>query len=244
MKRLWILAILLIGGLASTIQAQQYTGISGLVHVPTAEMSPKSNGRIGGHYLYQALTPDKVQFKGKEYNTFSHYVAFSPLSWIELSYTCVFKKGLDNNGKEAFTDRSWFTSAKIRALKETDNWPAIAIGTQNARDYFRKRDFKYYYVNSYVSATKHFDVALGTLGTHLTYRQYENDDAQDQWGGIVGGVTYQPNSVDNLLLSAEYNGDVMIASAQLKMWKYVVFQAILVDGIHFCGGVGLSLPLN
>ncbi len=242
MKKI-VALVLCLGSLSASLYAQQYTGITGLVHVPTADMSKKSNGRIGAHYLYESLTPDNYQFRGKEYSTFSQYVAFTPFSWVELSYTNILLKGLDNDGKEAFTNNHWFTSLKIQPVKESESLPSIAIGTQNAREYFRKRKEKSRYCNTYVSATKHFAIPTGSLGAHLTYRQYENDDAHAQWGGLVGGVTYIPYSMDNLQLSAEYNGDVLIAAGQLKLWKYIVVQSMLVNGVHFCGGVGLSLPL-
>lgn len=243
MKKIFALLLVCLGGISANLSAQQYTGITGLVHVPTAEMSEKSNGRIGGHYLYESLTPDSYRFRGDEYSTFSQYIAFTPFSWVELSYTNILTKGLDGDGKEAFTGNHWFTSMKIQPVKEGEFNPAIAIGTQNAREYFRNRKPKSRYCNTYISATKHFGIPSGSLGAHLTYRQYENDDAHDQWGGIVGGVTYTPDSMENLQISAEYNGDAFITAGQWTVWKYLVLQAIIVDGTHFCGGAGLSLPL-
>lgn len=243
MKKLVALLFICLGCISTKLYAQKYTGITGLVHIPTADMTEKSNGRIGAHYLYESLTPNNYRFQGEEYNTFSQYIAFTPFSWVELSYTNLFIKGLDSDGNEAFTGNHWFTSMKLLPLKESEQWPGIAIGTANAREYFRKRKNKSRYCNTYISATKHFDIPLGSLGAHLTYRQYLNDDAHDQWGGVVGGLTYTPNNMENLQISAEYNGDVFITAGELRLWKYVVFQAMLVDGTNLCGGVGLNIPL-
>ena len=38
--------------------AQQYTGTSGMVHIPTGEMHHEGDALIGAHFLNKAMMPD------------------------------------------------------------------------------------------------------------------------------------------------------------------------------------------
>lgn len=55
--------------------AQQYTGLSGLIHVPSAEMNAEGDARIGIHFLNKHFTPGHLfSYEGNKYNTFSYYL--------------------------------------------------------------------------------------------------------------------------------------------------------------------------
>ena len=51
MKRL-LWSLLLSLGFLSSIRGQEYTGITGMIHVPTAEMATEGEARIGVFFLY------------------------------------------------------------------------------------------------------------------------------------------------------------------------------------------------
>lgn len=62
MKRttmLMILSFLFLAGSIKQIHAQQYTGMSGLIHVPSADMDKAGEIRIGAHFLNKNFTPDR-----------------------------------------------------------------------------------------------------------------------------------------------------------------------------------------
>ena len=91
-KALFGLCMLLSGGLVS-LKAQDYTGISGLVHVPTAEIQPEGEARFGSYYLNSHFLPDNFQHTDiGRYNTFNYFLALAPFSWMEISYVCTFFK--------------------------------------------------------------------------------------------------------------------------------------------------------
>ena len=76
----------------SSVCAQQYTGMSGLIHVPSADMDEVGVARIGAHFLNREFTPDmRFNFNGK-YHTISHYLSITPFRWIEIGYTCTLQK--------------------------------------------------------------------------------------------------------------------------------------------------------
>lgn len=63
--------------LVGTIQAQEYTGITGMIHVPTAEMASEGDARIGVSFLNREFLPETVNdFNGTRYHSYNHYFKF------------------------------------------------------------------------------------------------------------------------------------------------------------------------
>lgn len=68
MRRL--IACLLVGLLLGcAIQAQEYTGITGMIHVPTAEMALEGDARIGVSFLNREFLPEMMVFDGEKYDS-------------------------------------------------------------------------------------------------------------------------------------------------------------------------------
>lgn len=117
--------------------AQQYTGTTGLIHVPSAEMNKEGDVRIGGHFINKHQIPDEgFSYQGEKYNTFSYYLSITPFSWIELGYTCTLLKQVhspiyDGHGYE---EKDRYFSLKLRPLKEGKWHPAVAIGCNDISD--------------------------------------------------------------------------------------------------------------
>ena len=87
-----LLSIFLVG-IPLTGIAQQYTGMSGLIHVPSADMDESGVARVGAHFLNREFTPDVgFDYEGK-YHTISHYLSITPFRWMEIGYTCTLQKG-------------------------------------------------------------------------------------------------------------------------------------------------------
>ena len=111
-------------------QAQQYTGTSGMVHIPTGEMQHEGDALIGAHFLNKAMTPDTgFLYLGEKYNTFDYYLALTPFSWIEMSYVCTERRrAINEQTGEIQWSKDRYASVKIQPLKEGKYWPAVAIG--------------------------------------------------------------------------------------------------------------------
>ena len=245
-KALFGLCMLLSGGLVS-LKAQDYTGISGLVHVPTAEIQPEGEARFGSYYLNSHFLPDNFQHTDiGRYNTFNYFLALAPFSWMEISYVCTFFKAHQYNDPEAkvgyyMKDRHF--NVKLRPLKEGRYWPAIAVGAQDPTRSVKDSSGDYtYFQNFYAVASKHLDLQGHELSAHLAYRYYRSD-LNRKWRGVAGGVAYRPAFAHNLRVTGEYTNDAFIVGADCLLWRHLFLQASLQDGKYFSGGLSLQMNL-
>lgn len=242
MKRL-LWSLLLSLGFLSSIRGQEYTGITGMIHVPTAEMATEGEARIGVFFLNREFLPDKMNYQGEKYNTTDHFLAITPFPWIELAYVCTIEKGKDNDGHVGHNMKDRYFAVKVRPLKEGKYWPAVAIGMQDPGRTVEDKHGDYaYFQNFYAVATKHFDFGQHELGVHLAYRYYRSD-FNAKWRGVAGGVTYRPAFFRELRLMAEYTGDDVNVGADCRLWRYLFLQASLQNGKYFTGGVCFKINL-
>ena len=236
--------------LSMRLCAQQYTGTTGLIHVPSAEMNKEGDVRIGGHFINKHQTPDEVfSYQGEKYNTFSYYLSITPFSWMELGYTCTLLKQVhspvyDGHGYE---EKDRYFSLKLRPLKESKWYPAVAIGCNDISDSYSLFNFdddavEALFGNYYVAASKHLSWKREEIGVHLAYRHFVKD-YNSKWNGVVGGITYSPSFARNLRGIVEYTGDEINIGADCLLWKHLLLQASLQDGKYFSGGVCFQMNL-
>lgn len=247
-KTFWI--ILCLACLSLRLSAQQYTGMTGLLHVPSAEMNKEGDARIGVHFINKHQTPDEgISYQGEKYNTFSYYLSITPFSWIELGYTCTLLKQVhspvyDGHGYE---EKDRYFSLKLRPVREGKWHPAIAIGCNDISDSYSLFNFgndavEALFGNYYVTASKHILWKSEKIGVHIAYRHFVKD-YNSKWNGIVGGMTYHPSFVRNLRAIAEYTGNEFNIGADYLLWKHLLLQASLQDGKYFSGGVCFQINL-
>lgn len=247
--------------LTMTAKAQQYTGMTGLIHTPSAEMNKEGTARVGTHFLNKEFTPDAFDFKGK-YHTADYYLSITPFSWVEVAYTCTLQKNyrrdgnaniIGNETRYYYQDR--YFSIKLRPLKEDKWWPAIAVGTNDPigtdSDQGTEREGEkptngdgksQYFANYYIAATKHIEIRQHELGIHVAYRHWKRD-YNSKWNGVVGGITYRPSFYKPLRIIAEYTGNEVNVGADCLLWKHLLLQASLQDGKYFSGGVCFQMNL-
>ena len=254
----WLLVMIFLT-FQTTAAAQQYTGTTGLIHTPSAEMNKEGTARIGVHFLAKEFSPQPFS-----YNTGTYYLSITPFSWVEIAYTCTLQKGsrkdVDGNWekKTGYYYQDRYFSLKLRPLKEGKYWPAIAIGTNdpygtNGKN--NKADIpanegksnnddgkSQYFCNYYIAATKHFPINNHQIGIHAAYRKWKRDYNR-KWNGLVGGITYQPCFAKNLRVIAEYTGGDINVGADCLLWKHLLLQTSLQDGKYFSGGVCFQMNL-
>lgn len=238
-KRLRLLTLTVMMWLAGAFcaQAQQYTGMTGLIHIADAEMDTVGTARIGAHFLNKEFTP-KQAFK---YNTGDVYLSLTPFSWVEIGYTMTFfRHGFANNKKDRYF------SVKFRPLKEGKYYPAVAIG---ANDFISSGIWESldptkpdnlsngYFRNYYIAATKHFDLKGHELGATLGYRYFTNGRSLNHFTGVVGGVTYRPKFFKPLRAILEYAGRDVNFGVDCLLWKHLLIQASLQRFKYPSGGV-------
>ena len=231
--------------------AQQYTGVSGLIHVPSAEMNRAGDARIGAHFINRHATPDArfFSYEGKKYDTFSYYLSLTPFSWIELGYTCTLVKVMasPNYDGHGYEEKDRYFSLKLNPLREGKWWPAIAVGCNDISDSFSlfnldDKAVEATFGNYYVAATKHFVWNGEEIGAHVSYRHFVKH-INRKWNGVVGGVTYRPSFARNFRTIAEYTGHEINIGVDCLLWKHLLLQASLQNGKYFSGGVCFQLNL-
>lgn len=72
MRRL-LIGLLVVMGCIPILRAQEYSGVTGMIHVPTAEMATEGEARIGFFFLNQEFLPDTYQYEGEKFNTTNHF---------------------------------------------------------------------------------------------------------------------------------------------------------------------------
>lgn len=253
LKKGLVALLMLLGVCTVPMYAQQYTGMSGLIHVPSADMCPEGEARVGGHFLNKEFVPDEAfdcLGKGK-YHTTNHYLSITPFRWIEIGYTCTLMKGLkdsENADDIGFYHKDRFFSIKLRPVEERKWWPSIAIGsndpvtTESKGKDVEEKNRNQIFSNFYVAATKHFDLQGHSIGLHLAYRKWKRS-YNGKWNGTVGGITYQPSFQKNLRLIAEYTGNDMNVGFDWKLWKHLLIQSSLQNGKYFSGGICFCINL-
>lgn len=226
--------------------AQGYTGISGMFHVPTAEMLQEGTARIGAFFLNGEFLPDKLAYNDTKYNTFNHYLGLTPFPWIEISYVCTLTKGaknLDESQGVGYNQKDRFFSVKLRPLKEGKWWPAIAVGAQDPGRTIKDKSGDYaFFQNFYLAATKHACWQGHEWGGHLAYRYYRSD-FNARWRGIAGGLTFRPGFARNLRAMVEYTGNDVNVAVDCLLWKHLFLQGGLQNGKYFSGGICFQMNL-
>lgn len=235
------------------LKAQLYTGLSGLINTPSADMNEEGDARIGCYYMNSHFTPDGdgrhgFEYNGEKYNTMDFYASITPFRWMEIGYTItLFKSLLDGYDKPKYNQKDRYFSVKLNPIREGKYIPAIAIGANDVtgsptKRHTRGSNYVGYFCNYYIAATKHFKPYGHDISVNVAYRYCPNI-YNEKWEGIVGGITYSPSSYKPLRIIAEYTGNEVNVGADCLLWKHIFLQAVLTDGTHFSGGICFQMNL-
>ena len=243
-RRIYISVISLM--LFASLSAQQYLGLSGMIHVPTADMDTAGVARVGAHFIPKSMMPDRMTLDGEKFNSFTNYLSLTPFRWIQLGYGyTLWKMHQDKDPKKGvgFYSKDRYFSLKIQVLPEGKWWPSVAVG---GNDVWGSSDggasASNFYKNWFVSASKHLDLSGHDLGAHVTYRWWKRD-FNKKWNGLVGGITYSPSFYKPLRVMCEWDGNEVNIGADCRLFKYVLIQCALIDFRYFNAGLCLYIPL-
>lgn len=243
MKHLISIMMLFISAL--TLQAQQYSGMSGLIHVPSAEMDSVGDARIGAHFLHKYFTPNTDSFTeypgGNKINTFDAYISLTPFWWMEIGYAMTFERRRMTPDDRVRHMKDRHFSVKLNPLREGRWWPAVACGIQDVYS-FGSRDHVGLYSNYYIAATKHLDMRGHRLGFTAVYRYYDRSYNR-RWNGVVGGITYSPSFAPNWRAIVEWTGCAVNFGIDCLLWRHILLQASLQDGKYPSAGLCYKVNL-
>lgn len=236
---------------SATCVAQLYTGMSGLIKNPSAEMNNSGDAVIAGYYLDKHFTPgEEIGFahNGKKYNTFDFSIALTPFEWLEIGYTFTLMKTLvEGANKPQFNHKDRYFSIKVNPLKEGRYYPAIAIGSNDfigspGKIHNDGGSGAGYFCNYYIVATKHFIPHGHSFGVDLGYR-YVPVSYGKKWQGVIAGATWRPKWIPSLRVIGEWTGNEVNIGADILLWKHLFIQAALIDCRYFSGGIAYKVNL-
>lgn len=225
--------------------AQEYHGITGLLHIPSAETDSSGTFRGGVSYFYKEFIP--AQF-GQKFNTFGYTIGITTWKWMEISYSATLLKYIipDKSPHPRFYNEDRHVNVKVVPLYERHWWPGLAVGMDDVGRFNRIKDGdnnNNYYQNIYIVGSKHFDIQENELGVHILYRYYSQEKNASR-RGIAGGVTFRPSFYRPLRIIAEWDGVGVNAGADVLLWRHLFLQACLVHGRGFTGGISYHYTIH
>ena len=229
MKR-FLLIILTIFLFTSDIKAQFTDGITGLLHMPNAEVQKDATFFLGGNFLNKHNLPND---KWWGHDTYNYFVNITLFNRIEIAYICTLVKGKNNGywpqqtwGK--FTNQDRHFAGKIQLIKEGE-WlnymPSIAIGVSDPTsgtggDYINmgvNGNNNGYFNHWYVAITKNFEFKnIGRLGVHITYLYNKRTDYP--LNGPAFGINFRPLIHKNINFIAEYDAKTINVGGIYSLW--------------------------
>lgn len=228
------------------MRAQMYTGMTGMIQNPTAEMDKAGSFRIGGHFLNKHFWPEGSLLESRGYHTYDFYASLTPFWWVELGYTFTLMKGEPSEpGKHAhYNMKDQYFSVKFNPLREKEGkwWPAIAIGANDILTFENLGGPNQYFGNAYLVATKNLDVKGNVFGATLGYR-YFFSHYNKNWTGIVAGLTYRPFFYRDLRIMGELAGRYVNLGIDCLLFKHILLQFSLDKCKYPSGGIAFTANL-
>lgn len=211
-------------------KAQYTNGVTGLLHMPNAEVQKDATFIIGGNFLNKHNLPNNNWWG---YHTYNYFINITFLDRIEISYICTLVQGKNNGyhwpqhtwGKFVNQDRHF--ASKIQLIKEGEWWehmPAIAIGvndptTGSGGDYTNmaiQGNGNGYFNRMYAAVTKHIHIPFGELGLHATYLYNKRTDYP--LNGLGWGINFRPDFHRNLNFIVEHDTKTLNIGALYSLW--------------------------
>ena len=252
MAAVWV--CLLFGVL--TCKAQLTNGVTGLLHMPSADMQRDGTLMIGGNFLNRHNLPNNYWWG---YDSYNYFLNVTFLKRLEIAYVCTLFKGKKENsywpeitwGKFVNQDRHF--AARLQVLREVEWWkhmPALVLGvndptTGSGGDYTNmavEGNGNGYFNRMYIAMTKHFDVRVGELGVHAAWLYNRRTDYP--LNGPAVGVNFKPAFHKELNLIAEYDSKTVNVGFTYSMWSdhfNLLFE--LQDGKYVSAGLVYKVNL-
>lgn len=231
MKRFIFILLLCFELCIANMNAQFTNGVTGLLHMPNAEMQKDGTVVIGGNFLNKHNLPSENWWG---YNTYNYFINITFFSRVEVAYICTLVQGKKNGyhwpvftyGRFVNQDRHF--AGRLQAVKEGEWWkhmPSIVLGVNDPTSGANGFDFTEFETSGsqngffnrwYIAMTKHFNIPYGELGVHVTYLYNKRTDYP--LNGPAFGINFRPHLHKNLNLIAEYDAKTINVGATYALW--------------------------
>lgn len=256
MKNFILFLCLCLGLGAGKIHAQFTNGVTGLLHMPNAEMQRDGTFVLGGNFLSKENLPNNRWWG---YDTYNYFVNVTFFDRLEIAYVMTLVQGKNNGyhwpeftyGKFVNQDRHF--AARIQAVKEGEWWkhmPSIVLGVNDPTtgghfDYTEgavSGESNGYFNRWYIAATKHFETRYGELGVHAAYLYNKRTDYP--LNGPAVGVNFRPNFDRDLNFIVEYDAKTFNIGATYSIWAdHFNFLVELQQGRYLSAGLVYKVNL-
>lgn len=257
--KIGLLAILL-GYFPIKSYAQLTDGMTGLLHMVTAEVQKDATLMLGGNMLHKNNIPSPHWWttKSGHYNTYNYYLNLALFDRVEISYICTLVQGRPTWPSytwEKFTNQDRHFAGKIQLVKEGEWWkhmPAIAVGvsdptTGGGNDYSDLNvsgSGNGFFNRWFAAMSKHFQLkGIGEVGLHATYLYNQRTDYP--LNGIGWGINFRSNFHKNLNLIVEHDTKTLNVGALYSLWAdhfNVLFE--LQEGKYISAGLVYKVNLK
>jgi len=199
MKKLILIVLLLVGGVAS---GQSVTGTSGLIHIPSARMLEDGQLVIGAAFIPKPYFQRYERRLNPGLNTFVTYALF-PFMEVMFRYTHELNVPVTME-TEYFPDRMF--GFRARLLKEKKYLPALVLGLQDASAIFGETCLNCSnYTATYFVSSKNIKTGFGNFDLSIGYAfDFKELKAKD-YKGVFGGVSFTSSFYDDLSILFEHN---------------------------------------
>lgn len=256
LRKVFLVCILSVYTLITNGQA--FSGTTGLIYMPTADMQKDKTFMFGGNYLNTNHL--STHFHSKEVNyTFNYYLNITFFPWLEIGYTCTLVHA--DHGSKYFPEKVWGTFpnqdrafyGRLRLWKE--GWwkawtPQLVIGLDDPGSHEsygggeiisgNTKGSNNYATRYYIAATKHFNYkGIGTLGIHAAYIHGRAKGIPEYKQPAIGANFRLSLTEDELYkkflnglnIMAEYDARTINLGVNYSIWKD---QINLTCGLNDC----------
>lgn len=254
-----------------SVYSQAFTGTTGLIYMPTADMQKDKTFLFGGNYLNTHHL--STHFQSKEVNhTWNYYINITFFPWLEIGYTCTLVHADHGStyfpevvwGKFANQDRAF--NGRLRLWKEKwwKSWtPQIVFGIDDAGSHeaygggeiiSNGKHTNNYGTKYYLAASKHLEfTGLGELGMHLAYihskakgiPKYSRPAAGVNFRFSLIGEEFYQKALNGLNLMAEYDARTVNLGFNYAIWKdRINLLCAWNECKHFSGGIHFKICLK
>ena len=199
--------------------AQNSVGVTGGIHIPTAEMQPGGTLMAGGGFVPKEIMPSSSRYA----DTYHYYVNFTMFPALEagLNFTL-----LKLNGARHYNNQDRNGTVRLRLWKQGRlGLPQVVIGANSLfSDNGSSRWEAYYIVASRrfsIGGDSRLTVSAGYYIPLGEYRKFYNRP--------FGGINWQPqifplifNKIMTINILAEYDSHLINYGVQATMFRHVL----------------------
>jgi hypothetical protein len=191
--------------------AQSLTGSTGLVTIPTADMSKDGEMSFGVSFVnkkYNVRLPD-------QYHQYAYFVTMGYLPFLEVSLRIT--QHFNYPGKEALGDR--MPSVRLRCIQEKENIPSVVLGAHDFLGVLSGTDAIHFNA-LYLVCSKHFQLnRFPNMSAHIGYGTDWIKAKHREFVGLFGGLSISVH--ESIACMLEYDDKKMNGGLQVILFNHV-----------------------